>query len=364
MTNTLVESDRRTPPGSLPTAMAELARTVLRPALLTTDRNGVTAETIDRFAELGALNHLASASFGGAGLGIDEDRRLHEIVAAGCLNTWLVWAQHAGQAPRIESALDGASPQHELVDGILRGTVLAGAALSDVRHYPERFIAAERTVGGWRFSGTVSWASGWGLNSVLLTAGVDAASAQVVLALLPLGEGVRAEPLDLAAGGGSHTRRVVLDGVEVDDALVIGLTPLDDWTKRDDETAIDAKPALFGLASAILSELRADPVDRVRDLGAAWSSRFHELRSTAYRLADAASAGGPDSGLSERLQTRVDAGEALSTISRALLIARSGRGLRIDDTAQFYLRSAHFLLVQAQTATVRAGQLGALAPKG
>jgi hypothetical protein len=65
--------------------------------------------------------------------------------------------------------------------------------------------------------------------------------------------------------------------------------------------------------------------------------------------------------LDERLATKVASGEALSTITRALVVARAGRGLTGDDTAQLYARSALFVLVQGQSVDVRDAQLAELA---
>ncbi len=338
-------------------AVARLAESRLRPALLRTDRDGVTAEVIEGLRDAGALNHLASAKFGGAGLGKPAERRVHETIASACLNTWLVWAQHSSLATRVEAALQGADPRHKLIDALLRGQILAGAALSDVRRYPHRYISAARTDGGWRFKGTISWVSGWGLNQVLLTAAVDPATGQVVLALVPVGEDLTATPLHLAALGGSHTMRVELRDVFVDDSLVLSVEPLEEWQAKDNQTAVDAKPHLFGLSTAVLAELRAERHPLAREAAEHWAQRLAELRSRAYSLADAADSADH---FQERLDVRVETGEAVSALSRALLVARAGRSLERGDTAQYYLRSAHFLLVQAQTDQVRAAQLATL----
>ncbi len=335
-------------------SVEELAGQVLRPAMLDTDRSSVPASHIRLLRQAGALNHTASKRFGGAGLGKDEERLIHEYLAGACLNTWLVWAQHSGLAARVEAALDGAKPGHPLIGGLLRGELLAGAALRDVRRYPGRYIAAERSDGGWRFNGTVSWVSGWGLNSALLTAAVDPHRAQVVLALVPVDTQVVGTPLELAALGGSRTVRVELRNAWVEDALVLAVEPLESWRAKDHQTAIDAKPHLFGLATAVLSELRREPHSLAREAAEAWTARITGLRQNAYALADA----GGDVG--KRLAVRVETGEALTAITRALWVARAGRSLEHSDTAQYYLRSAHFLLVQAQTEAVRAAQLAAL----
>ena len=111
---------------------------------------------------------------------------------------------------------------------------------------------------------------------------------------------------------------------------------------------MDAKPYLLDLASAVLAELRKERHQLARD-AAAWTPRIADLRSCANALADAADA---SEHYDERLDVRVQTGEVLSTPSKALLVARAGRSLERSDSAQYYLRSAHFLLVQAQTDAV------------
>jgi hypothetical protein len=86
------------------------------------------------------------------------------------------------------------------------------------------------------------------------------------------------------------------------------------------------------------------------------------IRKTAYALSDeAAAAGGGPYQLGERLATKVASGEALATLTRALVVARAGRGLSDGDTAQLHARSALFVLVQGQSADVRRAQLTHLA---
>ncbi len=118
------------------------------------------------------------------------------------------------------------------------------------------------------------------------------------------------------------------------------------------------KPHVFGLARAILDELSRAQEPRARDLAPVFRDEIAALRERAYSLADDPSRAGL---VPERLALRAEVGETVTTLARALVIARSGRGMVRGDTAQFFLRSAHFVLVQAQTGAVRAAQLDALA---
>lgn len=184
----------------------------LRPRALITDREGVDSARIDELSALGLLNHLAPAQYGGAALGRAHDRQVHEIISGACFNTWLVWAQHAPLAGKIAEELRRTGDVGELAQRVLRGELLLGAGVSDVRRYPHHYIAARRMSGGWVFDGTISWVSGWGLNAALTVAAVEADSEHLVTALVPVGERTRsAGPLALGAVAGSRTARVRLD---------------------------------------------------------------------------------------------------------------------------------------------------------
>jgi alkylation response protein AidB-like acyl-CoA dehydrogenase len=346
----------------------QYATGVLRPRALETDRTGVTEQTLRDLAELGALNHLAPAEYGGADLDRDSDRRMHELIAGACFNTWLVWAQHAPQLARIRQAIEQPESAFDpkLAGRLLRGDLILGAALSDVRRYPDRYVAARRTADGWIFEGTVSWVSGWGLNHWLGVAGVDDGDPdrpQVVYALLPVGEGVVSTPLRLSAATGSRTERVTLTGVAVPENHIITVQDLGDWRAADVAAAADARAHHFGLAATVLDELRAAPDPAAQKVAEVWAPRVARIRKQAYEITDAVAAAGPEAPqrVEERLALKVASGEALGTLTRALLIARAGRGLTDDNTAQLHARSALFLLVQGQTPAVREAQLGALA---
>ncbi|CCW10605.1 acyl-CoA dehydrogenase family protein (plasmid) [Rhodococcus aetherivorans] len=338
------------------------ADTVLFPSALRTDRDGVDAGRIREFSELGLLNHVAPERFGGAALDRVSDRRVHEIIAGACLNTYLVWAQHAPIVGRLTKNLAEGKDLPDIGYDVLHGRLLLGAAISDVRRFPHHFISAARTSGGWVFLGVVSWVSGWGLNTVLTVAAVEPSTRTVVTAFVPVGERTRAEPLSLAALGGSRTEQVVLDEVFVPDGNVIGTQDLDAWRNEDFGTAGDARPHHFGLAATVLRELEQSPNPRAVEVAQIWRERVEQLRSDAYALADEAfAAGNPRHRLDERLAVKAAAGEMLSTLARALVVARAGHGIRLDDTAQLYVRSALFVLVQGQSTDVRDVQLGLLA---
>jgi alkylation response protein AidB-like acyl-CoA dehydrogenase len=289
------------------------------------------------------------------------ERRIFEHIAYGCLNTWLVWAQHFAVSSRLIRAIEAGKPPGPLHTSILRGELLAGAGVSDVRAFPERYIAARRVDGGWELNGTISWVSGWGLNSVLIVAGVEPATERVVAGLVRVGERTRATPLELRSVSGSRTERVVLTDAFIEDENVLDVVPLQEWLQRDRGMASNAGPHHFGLAAAVLDELRLESHPLAEQVAETWEPRIAELREDEYELASVAGAAAtPLAHADERVAIKVEVGEALEALTRALVVVRSGRGIVADDTAQLHARNALFVLVQGQIAWVKDAQLASL----
>jgi len=265
--------------------------------------------------------------------------------------------RHCGD--RISASFEGAASG--AIDAVVAGRALLGAGISDVRRYPEKYVSAERIAGGWRLSGVLSWVSGWGLHAALTVAAVDPTTRTVVTALVPVDDRLESTPIALSAVTGSRTERVRLTDVVVPDEHVIATDSIDQWRRADVDVASDARPHHFGLARTVLDELAASADPLAVEVAAAWGPRVALIRSRAYDLADAAlEVGGAPYRREERLALKVESTEALGTLTRALVIARSGHGLAADDTAQLYARSALFVAVQGQNADVRRAQLAHL----
>ena len=333
----------------------------LRPTAVRTDQDGVSPGRVAELSELGLLNHLAPAAYGGAAIDRGADRRLHELIAGGCFNTWLVWAQHAPLVGRLAIAAAQDAALSPLAERVLRGELLIGAAISDVRRYPGDHLRARRSRRGWIFSGTASWVSGWGLNTALAVAAVAEETETVITALVPVEEGIPATPLGLGVVRGSRTERVRLDDVLVAEEHVISTESLDQWRHKDLGVASDARPHHFGLAETVLLELEQAEHPLARQVAERWRPRVAAIRAQAYALSDEAARLGGDHRLTERLALKVASGDALSTLTRALVVARAGHGITTDDTAHLHAGSALFVLVQGQSADVRRAQLTQLA---
>jgi hypothetical protein len=334
----------------------------LLPQALSSDVDGVPGTHITTLRGLGVLSHAAPREHGGWGAGLEVDRRIGEWIAYGDLNTWLVWAQHAGSVLRLAELAAAGRELGPLAVAALRGEILLGAGLSDLRGFPRRYISARRVPGGWVLDGTISWVSGWGLNDALTVAAVEAESATVVMGILPVGQHTVGYELDLPSVRGSRTWRVELRGAPVPDAEVFSTEPWEKWNLADQAKTGDAHSGLFGLTFRLLDELGDSPDAQARAVATAWAPQVTRVRDDAYRLSDEARASKTPGHLAaERGQLKLAALDTVESLSRALLVSRAGRGLTASDSAQLHARAALFLRVQSQTSTARSRQLRQLA---
>ncbi len=311
---------------------------------------------------MGLLNHAAPATYGGAGLARPEDRRLHEVLAGACFNTWLVWAQHAPLVGRLAAA---GAPRSELADRVLRGEVLLGAGISDVRRFPERYVAACASRAAGASTASCRGSAAGELHAALDRRGRRRRQRDRGHRAGPVGPGTRATPLELGAVAGSRTERVRLVAVHVPDEHVIATESLAAWRRGDLDVASDARPHHFGLAQTVLAELAAtgDLARRRgrRALGAAGRRPAQPRlrpgrpgRRGHARRRRAVPAPGP-AGAQGRHRRGARAADP------RYLVARRGHGLAGDDTAQLHARSALFCQVQGQSGDVRRAQLTHLA---
>ncbi|MET9708502.1 acyl-CoA dehydrogenase family protein [Streptomyces griseus] len=335
-----------------------LSEELLAPAAQHVDRDGLPAAHLDTLRTSGLLGASAPQAYGGSGVPISVARDIQEVLATGCCTTWFVQAQH--QSPlRLLAASDGPAKER-LLPELAGGRLLAGVACAHVRLFPRVSVRATADRGGWRFDGTVPWYTGWGLNDVMLLAGVDADD-EVVLAFAGTDEkGLHAsDPLRLVAVSSSRTVSLRLDGLWVPHKSVILRVPAARWASTDLARASNVSPAVFGVAEAalrVLEETGADAATTARGL----RTELATVRRCAYGLADHAS---PEPDVPERTALRLRALDLLRSITTAAVVAGGGRTTDLDHPAQRLARESLFLLVQGQTAPVRRAHLASLDPR-
>ncbi|MFF1450410.1 acyl-CoA dehydrogenase family protein [Streptomyces sp. NPDC058274] len=333
-----------------------LATEVLAPRAERVDQEGVPVSSIDAVKRSGLLGVSAPVAYGGSAAPAAVARETAEILAGACCSTWFVQTQH--HTPVQILARAELPLRERLLGPLAGGELLSGVAYAQLRAYPRVPVRVTRERGGWRFDGTVPWYTGWGLNDVMLLAGVTD-SDEALFAFTEAREqpGLRASPpMRLAALTASRTVSLELAGLWLPDEAVALRTPYETWAAGDRPKNTNASPAVFGVAEAALALLDGDSV--AGETAHALRARLDRVRSRAYALADHPV---PHERIEERLACKTQAYDLMRAATTAAVVAGGGRTMDLGSRAQRLAREAMFLLVQGQTAEVRQAHLGSLA---
>ncbi|WP_030613797.1 acyl-CoA dehydrogenase family protein [Streptomyces fulvoviolaceus] len=336
-----------TPPHPLVTRARRLADDLLAPHAERVDQEGVPASHLEEIKRSGLLGVSAPKEYGGAAAPGAVARETAEILAGACCSTWFVQTQH--HTP-VQTLAKSETPVRErLLGRLARGELLSGVAYAHLRAYPRIPVRVTRERGGWRFNGTVPWYTGWGLNDVMLLAGVTQAD-EALFAFTEAREqpGLRAsEPMRLAALTAARTVSLELDGFWLPEEAVALRTPYDRWAATDRPKTVNANPAVFGITEAALALLDEETAVPLR-------ARLAKVRDQAYALVD------DPTRLGDRLSIRTQAYELMQAATTAAVVTGGGRSLTLTNKAQRLAREGLFLLVQGQTAQSRTAHLKAL----
>ncbi|MET9125585.1 acyl-CoA dehydrogenase family protein [Streptomyces sp. NPDC004528] len=347
------------PPHPLVSRAGRLASEVLAPRAERVDREGVPASSIEAVKRSGLLGVSAPVAYGGSAAPAAVVRETAEILAGACCSTWFVQAQH--HTPVLTLAQSDSPLRERLLGPLARGELLSGVAYAQLRAHPRVPVRVTRERGGWRFDGRVPWYTGWGLNDMMLLAGItDAGEALFAFTEAREQPGLRpSPPMRLAALTAARTVSLDLDGLWLPDDSVALRTPYETWAAGDRPKNTNASPAVFGVAAAALDLLDTDPP--AEETARALRTRLDEVRRRAYALADHPV---PSERIEERLTVKTLAYDVMRAATTAAVVAGGGRAMALDSPAQRLAREGMFLLVQGQTATVRTAHLGALGATG
>ncbi|WP_405726586.1 acyl-CoA/acyl-ACP dehydrogenase [Streptomyces sp. NBC_00028] len=344
-----------TSPDALLARTQELADTLLAPDAARVDQAEVPARHLDAIRRAGVLGVSAPEAYGGADASDAVAREIQEILAGACGSTWFVQTQH--HTPVRMLAKSRLPVRERLLRPLASGELLAGIAYAHVRAFPRVPVRATADGDGWRFDGTVPWYTGWGLNDVMLLAGVTD-SAEIVFAFADAREqhGVRAsEPMRLAAFTAARTVSLELDGLWLPETSVVLRTPQEKFALLDIPRSTNTSPAVFGVTYAALRVLETSGE---AETAGALRARVEEVRRAAYGLADHPVA---HEHVEERLALRTRAYDLMRAATTAAVVAGGGRTMDLRNPAQRLAREGMFLLIQGQTSVVRKAHLDALA---
>ncbi|MCQ8187188.1 acyl-CoA dehydrogenase family protein [Streptomyces rugosispiralis] len=333
-----------------------LAHEVLAPGAEAADREGVSPAAIAEVKRSGVLGVSGPAAYGGAQAPDAVAREIAEILAGACCSTYFVQTQH--HSPVRMLAASGSPAREWLLRPLCDGTLLSGVAFSHLRAFPRTPVRVTRVPGGRRFDGRVPWYTGWGLNEVMLLAGVtDDGEALFAFADAREQPGLRPTPrLELAALTGTRTVGLELDGLVVPEDAVVWRGPYEEWAVADRPKNTNPNPAVFGVAGAALDLLEAAGDAEAKETAQVLGERLRAVRREAYALVDEVP---PGERLADRLAVKTRAYDVLRATTAAI-VAGGGRAFGLGSPAQRLAREGLFLVVQGQTADVRSAHLRAL----
>jgi hypothetical protein len=331
--------------GTLVDAVTRVVEQVVAPAALRVDGDAVPRGHLDALAPSGIFGSTIDAE-----VTAGQARRAQEVLAAGCLATWFVQAQHHSPLALVHR---GPEQVRERLEPLLRsGTSIAGIAFSHLRRWPDRPVEVARVTGGWRFAGTAPWYTGWGINDVAVVGGASDRG-EVVFGLVPAEASpavVPGAPLRTAALTGARTVPLELRDLVVGDDGVLAVVDVQDWRRTDEMRTVNLSPAVVGVTQAALRLLALGRDEAGQQAAAHLAARLARVRDEAYALLDEAE---PEEHLDRRLQLRAAGIELCLQACTATVVAGGGRAMLQTERAQLYARWALFLSVQAQTVPLR-----------
>lgn len=166
------------------------------------------------------------------------------------------------------------------------------------------------------------WYTGWGLNDVMLLAGVSETD-EVVFAFTEAREqpGLRAsEPMRLAALTAARTVSLALDGLWLPEDAVVLRTPQEKFALLDRPRNTNASPAVFGVAYAALQVLEDAGESEV---AGALRGPLDEVRGQVYALAEHPV---PYERVAERLALKTRSYDLMRAATTAAVVVEAAAG--------------------------------------
>jgi alkylation response protein AidB-like acyl-CoA dehydrogenase len=307
----------------VPARIHDLAARFLADAAAVDAADTIPGDHLRGLAEAGLYGIFAPPEAGGLGLGYPEVCLVVEELAAACLASTFVWAQHLRL---LGAMLDPATPaalREALLPGVIRGEVRGGVALAGLLPGPPR-LRARPVAGGWLVDGDAPWVSGWGIVDLLVVVarGPDE-TAVTLLAEAREQPGLTAQRQRLAAANASATVRLSCAGLFVPDGRLVGQQPYDPVQVQSEGLRVNGSFAL-GVARRCCALIGPSALD-------------DELSSCRAELDAAGTAAMP--------AARARASEFAVRAAHVLAVRRGSASALAGDPADRLLREADFLLV-------------------
>ncbi len=306
---------------------------------------------LDGLAAKGYLGLRVPSNFGGHGVPDVGFRRFQEALAR-CSGA-LAFLQTQHQSACAFVATSANTEAHKaFLPGFASGKMRCGIAFSQLRRPGRPMMTAQPTKGGYLFSGTAPWITGWDIFDHCVFAGtIESGESVWGVGELRESRSLRPSPvMRLAALEVCQTVSAELIDYFVPSEAIIHTRPADWITNNDSLNLALQSPFALGCAGAGIDVLRnvfeKKPLDDVLTTSALLDSELASCRENAYAAMD-------DKGNFEKsLQARAWAIELAGRCAHAAVVASSGRGNSMESDAQRVYREALVFSVSAQTPAI------------
>ena len=310
---------------------AQLADNHLFPSALEVDASGVVPSLqLDLVRDAGFHGLFTPVEFGGLGASPETQWAVHESLSGGCLTPSFVCAQHAGPS---KAAIETTGPMRQRwAEALATGESRGGVAFAHLNRPGTPVLLAEPRAGGWEFSGSAPFVTGWGHIDVVLTAARHNDS--VVWAMLDAQdcETISSRRLTLAAIDSAVTVELSFDKHPVAEASVISVENFAEWTDRYRKGLRANGSNPLGVAARAAKLLGPSLLD-----GQLIDARHRINAATVEELPAA----------------RALLGDLCVRATSALIANVGGSALFMEQQAQRLARESLFLLVQGQTPEIK-----------
>ena len=283
----------------------------------------VPASHLNALAEAGLYGVCAPADEGGLGLGYGQVCAVVEELAAGCVASTFLWAQHLRLLGAVLSRETPAPWREQVRDEVISGRRKGGVVLTGLMPGPVR-LAAQPEGHGWRLRGEAPWVSGWGIVDRLFVVarGPDSTTVEFDMEAREH-PGLSVAPARLSALNATSTVSLRFDGVAMGAEQVLGVRPYEEARQASEGLRLNGSFAL-GVAERCCrllgpSQLDSELLARREQLDTASTEDMPAARAAACELAVRA--------------------------AHAVAVSRGSRAALAGDVAERSTREASVLLV-------------------